>query len=342
MITDKKDIIIDFNNLFKLIRNFLPSFFLFTSIYSSSLYATTSSTPLKIVSQDSYHILLNGEFTRANSQSKTVMIIVPFSGFPDIDGNVAPIIQSSIFRKLAKSFAAKGVSVMRYTKRREEQFRSADMPSYTQQMVVDLESWIEKTKALTGVNCVWLFGHSEGALISLIAAKERTDICGLVLAAGPARPLIEVLQSQFDRIPIDPNIKTDAKMLLDRIKSGQDVSLKDIKFPLNIIFGEHYLRLISEMASLDPLQYIEEAKYPIVYVRGSNDVQITEEDEKKVRLVKKKICIISYIGLNHYFLETKEASFAETSRKNFDRNAFISDKITDNISEFLKSRLCAS
>ena len=48
----------------------------------------------------------------------------------------------------------------------------------------DAHSWVAAIRKRTGAQCVWLLGHSEGALVALAAAQQPTAICGVILVSG--------------------------------------------------------------------------------------------------------------------------------------------------------------
>jgi pimeloyl-ACP methyl ester carboxylesterase len=50
--------------------------------------------------------------------------------------------------------------------------------------VSDIAVWVRAIREQTGASCLWLIGHSEGGLVSLAAAQEIGDVCGLLSRAG--------------------------------------------------------------------------------------------------------------------------------------------------------------
>jgi hypothetical protein len=71
----------------------------------------------------------------------------------------------------------------------------------------DIAAWTAAIRQRTGVRCVWVAGHSEGALVALVSAQTNVnDICGLILIAGGGRRLGDVLREQLRANPANAPI----------------------------------------------------------------------------------------------------------------------------------------
>jgi pimeloyl-ACP methyl ester carboxylesterase len=62
---------------------------------------------------------------------------------------------------------------------------------------------------------VWVLGHSEGGLVALAAARQHTDICGVILVATAGRPLGEVLKEQLKVNPANTVLLPQANAAID-------------------------------------------------------------------------------------------------------------------------------
>jgi pimeloyl-ACP methyl ester carboxylesterase len=58
----------------------------------------------------------------------------------------------------------------------------------------DVRAWVDMARKRTGRACVWVAGHSEGGLVTLIAAQHPDGICGIVLIAAAGRPLGTIMR----------------------------------------------------------------------------------------------------------------------------------------------------
>ena len=124
--------------------------------------------------------------------SQGVAIFIPGSGDQEIDGNVPPLVTSSPYRQIADGLAHRGITVFQLRKRTLSDVLKITKNSGTTALTTlsrDIEQAIAITKQDTGRECVWLIGQSEGGLFALLVAQNRRDICGMILAAAPARPI---------------------------------------------------------------------------------------------------------------------------------------------------------
>ena len=123
------------------------------------------------------------------------ILLLPGSGPTDRNGN-QPQLHNDLLRRLALGFAQSDIATLRADKRgvggsvsagmREQDLRFDDY-------IGDAVRWVEFLRAQPRISSVFVIGHSEGALIAIIAA-QRTSVEGLVSIAGAGFPLGKVLR----------------------------------------------------------------------------------------------------------------------------------------------------
>ena len=129
-----------------------------------------------------------------------IILMIPGSGPTDRDGNSPLGVRAVPYRLLAEGLAGQGIGSVRIDKRGMFGSQSAvrDAKAVTiDDYVHDTGAWVDAIRARTGVRCVWLLGHSEGALVALAAASKVDHLCGLALVATAGRPLGDVLKEQL-------------------------------------------------------------------------------------------------------------------------------------------------
>ena len=134
--------------------------------------------------------LLKGTFLAAAAPDAPVLLIIPGSGPTDRDGNSPLGVKAASYRLLAEALAARGVSSARVDKR--GMFGSAAAGDPNKATVggyaADIRSWVKALRGRTGARCIWVLGHSEGALMTLAAAAHDSDgISSTMPGAGSAR-----------------------------------------------------------------------------------------------------------------------------------------------------------
>ncbi|HLK23175.1 MAG TPA: alpha/beta fold hydrolase, partial [Caulobacteraceae bacterium] len=153
-------------------------------------------------------------------------MIVPGSGPTDRDGDSPLGLKAAPYRLLAEALAAEGIASARIDKRGT----FASMPAVRDGNDVtiadyasDVHSWIRSLRAKTGVRCVWVLGHSEGALVAEVAAEDADGICGIILVAGMGRKLADVLRAQLQANPANAPLMAQALPAIAKLEAGQRV-----------------------------------------------------------------------------------------------------------------------
>lgn len=145
------------------------------------------------------------------------VVLLHGSGPGDRDGDYGPV-RPGLFRDLARALAARGFRVVRYDKRGVGGSVSPDgePPDPRMEALVDdagalLDAW--------GGGCAFVVGHSEGGVLAPALANRRDDVRGVVLLAGPAGGLGDVLEAQLDLITAAhavPEARREAASLAQR------------------------------------------------------------------------------------------------------------------------------
>ncbi|MDQ3124933.1 MAG: alpha/beta hydrolase, partial [Pseudomonadota bacterium] len=168
------------------------------SLILAALLSDPVATPVVLPSEPAP---LHGTLLTPEGPTRAVALIIAGSGPTDRDGNSPLGVSSSSYRLLAEGLAAHGVATVRSDKRgvgasaypgmSEAELRFTDYSD-------DARAWVAETTRLTGQPCVWLIGHSEGALVALTAVTGGdVAVCGLVLLSGAGRPIGAVLREQL-------------------------------------------------------------------------------------------------------------------------------------------------
>ncbi len=118
--------------------------------------------------------------TLLDAGAKTpLVLIIPGSGPTDRDGNNPMGVAAAPYRLLAEALAAKGVSSVRIDKRGLFGSKAAvlDPNNVTiSDYATDTHKWVAAIRRQTGASCLFVLGHSEGALVALAAAQDASGI----------------------------------------------------------------------------------------------------------------------------------------------------------------------
>jgi hypothetical protein len=245
---------------------------------------------------------LKGTLLTPALKSAPVVLIIPGSGPTDRDGNNQLGVKASTYRLLAEGLASHGVATLRIDKR--GMFASAaatpDANAVTiADYVADVRSWVAVLRKQTGASCVWLLGHSEGGLVAMAAAKEQSDVCGLVLVATAGRPMGEVLRDQLKANPANEPILGQALPAIDALEQGHRVDTGSMHPALQGLFNPAVQGFLISAFSYDPRRVLAGYSKPVLVLQGQRDIQVGEVDARLLKQADPKANLVLLPNTNH-------------------------------------------
>lgn len=225
-------------------------------------------------------------------------LIIAGSGPTDRDGNSPLGITASTYRLLAEGLAGEGITTLRYDKRGIAASAPAAVPEADlrfSSFVDDARAFADYLRAETGQPCVWLIGHSEGALIAQSVAFNDEGICGLVLVSGAGRPAAVVLREQLSATTPEPYL-SQALTVFDEIDAGRTVECPPLLASLCRASVQPYL---ISWFDVDPAALAAEETLPTLIVQGSTDIQTTVTDAQALHAADPESELVILEGVNH-------------------------------------------
>ncbi|UMM09068.1 alpha/beta fold hydrolase [Gluconobacter frateurii] len=279
-----------------------------------------------------------GTFLDAGAK-KPVVLLFPGSGANDRNGNSLTSIKPATLRLLAEGLAEHGISSVRIDKR--GMFGSAraipDANNVTiHDYVMDVQSWINTIQHQTGVSCVWVAGHSEGALVALASASSVKPLCGLILLSAQGRPPGEVLRSQLHAEPGAQVILPQIDGALNDLEAGKTVDPQTLHPGLRALFRpavQHYL--IDEM-HYDPAKLAGAYQGPMLLVQGGRDAQISPvADFAPLKAAAPKADALYLPDANHMLKDVQGTDKADFMKAYTDSTVPLDPKLVPHIAEFV-------
>jgi hypothetical protein len=214
--------------------------------------------------------------------SDPVVLIVPGSGPTDRDGNNPMGMRTDAYKLLANALIDRDIASVRIDKRGMFSSAGAGDPNVAspQAYVEDIHAWIDAIKTERGSECVFLLGHSEGALVVSLAAEGRKDVCGLILVAGMGRPFGTILREQLTKNPANGPILDDALRAVTTLEQGGTVDTTGMHPALAGLFAPNVQPYLKALMAIDPVEALRRAKTPALIVQGTRDIQISVDDAK--------------------------------------------------------------
>jgi dienelactone hydrolase len=288
------------------------------------------------------HFELPGTLTTPTGDGPfPIVVLVHGSGPHDEDETIGP---NKTFKDLAWGLASHEIAVLRYTKRTKLYGnKSSDDPAA---LTVDDET-INDARAAAALAAkqpkidpkrVYVLGHSLGGYLAPRIATGDPQIAGLILMAGSARPLEQIVIEQIRYITSLPGNTPDqaqqqiaaaeasAKQIDDpALKKSDTVQLLGAKIP-----ATYFL----DLRGYDPPAMAAKLSIPILILQGARDYQVRDADYdawKKALGGKSNVTFHKYSDLNHLFA-TGEGMATPSE---YNSAGHVSAKVISDISDWI-------
>ena len=276
----------------KLFSNFFfIIFFSFNSLYANDY----------VISSFDNH-LIQGTLLETEETQSVLAIIIAGSGPIDRDGNSSSI-KGYYLKMLADGLYKNGVSTFRYDKRGVS--KSLGNLKSTAEIrfsdyINDAKSIINHFKNIKRFTKIVVIGHSEGALIGMIASKSLVD--NFISIAGPGEDYLTVIKRQLSNRA--PYIKAMSDPIINQLKKNKLVD--SVPPLLNNLFAPNLQTFLIDASSHDPVVEISKLKIPVLIIQGTNDVQITVNDAEILHAAASESRLEIIEGMNHVLRQASE------------------------------------
>lgn len=281
---------------------------------------------------------LAGTFENAG-KGAPIILIIPGSGPTDRDGNNPMGVAAAPYRMLAEALAAKGVSSVRIDKRGMFGSKAAiaDANKVTiGDYATDVHSWVAAIQKQTGAKCVWVLGHSEGALVALSAAQKPQGMCGVILASGAGRRLSDVIREQLRSNPANAPLLDSAMAALDSLDRGQHVDVTNMNPALLPIFRPQVQDYLIDMFRQDPAKLASTVKVPMLIVQGERDIQVSKADAEGLAAAQPKAKLVLIPAMNHVLKDVAGGDRAANIATYSDPSLPVDSAMVDAMAGFVK------
>ncbi|WP_299287585.1 alpha/beta fold hydrolase [uncultured Mucilaginibacter sp.] len=222
-----------------------------------------------------------------------VVLIIAGSGATDRNGNSAGLINANSYFLLANALGKAGIATLRYDKRAIGKSTSAKSEADTRfdDFVNDASALVKLLKDDPRFSKVIVLGHSEGALIGMVAAeKEKAD--GYVSVSGAGNKAEKVIAEQ---LKATPEIYTASVAKLDSLAKGFMVSDAG-NLPL---FRRSVQPYLISWFKYNPQTELKKLKVPVLIVQGTTDIQVSVADAQNLKKAKPDATLVLVDGMNH-------------------------------------------
>jgi len=234
-----------------------------------------------------------------SSGKPPVVLIIAGSGPTDRDGNSAmlPGYNDSL-KMLATALAEAGFASLRYDKRGVGASLAAT-PSESalrfDTYVIDAAAWIATLKADPRFGAVTVLGHSEGALIGMMAA-QRGGAAAYVSIAGIADGTGTILRRQLaGKLP--PELAAANERILASLEGGTTVA--DVPAQLMVFYRPGVQPYLVSQLRIQPAAELAKLRISVLVVQGTTDIQVGVDQAQALKLAKPDAQLSIIPGMNH-------------------------------------------
>ena len=232
------------------------------------------------------------------------VVLVQGSGPNDQDETLGP---NKPFKDIAWGLASQGIVVLRFVKRTKQYpQQSAQIQNLTveDEVVDDVIAAIDLLSASPVVDHsrIFVLGHSLGGYLAPRIASQDHRVAGLVILAGPARHLEDLILEQVRYLANLSGVNQSAQ--IEAVEHGVE-KIKALNFTGNeSVLGAQgsYWR---DLATYDPVATAQTLYIPMLILQGLRDYQVTMEDFNQWNQTlsgDRLVMLKTYPSLNYLFI----------------------------------------
>lgn len=283
--------------------------------------------------------VLHGTLSMPDGQGKVPVLLLLHagSGPTDRNGNSAMLPgQNNTLRMLAEALARNGIAALRYDKRgigasASTGLREADLR--LDDYIDDATAWLRQLRADPRFSNVLMAGHSEGALIAMLAC-QKAQLDGCVLIAGAGNALDDILRVQLKpRLP--PDLYAQNERILLALKRGEQVS--DVPPALLALYRPSVQPYLISSMKVDPRAAVGALRMPVLILQGATDLQVSVADAQALSAAAPAARLVIVPGMNHV-LKMVSGDLAQQMPSYGDPALPLAPALVDAVTAFVQER----
>lgn len=264
-----------------------------------------------------------------------LVIMQPGSGPTDRKGNNPLGVTANCYWLLAQALAPHGIATLLIDKRGIAASKDAGVDEAKlvfDDYVSDLGAWAKQLRKDKRVRRLILAGHSEGALIAMLATS-RVQADQYISIAGPAQPIDEIISWQIKQQA--PVLAGAAYSLFQRMKKVQPID--SIPPLLYTLFRPSIQPYMISWMQYDPCQEIARVRVPTLIAQGTRDYQVAQTQANQLHQCQPAATLAIIDEMNHV-LKRSPQELAGNRATYTDPSLPVAPELVTALVNFIKSQ----
>lgn len=243
----------------------------------------------------------------AGVEKPTVALIHAGSGPTDRNGN-NPVMANNSLKMLAEGLAEAGIASLRFDKRGIAESTAAaksELELRFETYIEDAAAWIRQLKRDNRFSSVLVLGHSEGALIGMIAARQA-EAAAMISIACTGKKAGDVLKEQI--AASSPMATPMTTPIIESLEAGKTVD--NVSPLLASLFRPSVQPYLISWFKYDPPEELKKLSMPVLIVHGTTDIQVPVAHVELLAQAKPDAKLVVIEGMNHMLKEAPEERMA--------------------------------
>ena len=257
-------------------------------------------------------------------------LIIAGSGPTDRNCN-NPAMACDAYKKLAHELAENNIASLRYDKRGIAESVAAVESESTllfEDYVNDAKDWIQLVKQDKRFTQLVVIGHSEGSLIGMLASTKADKF---ISVAGPGQSAAILLKEQLKAQPKE--VQDLSFPMIDSLVEGKKV--EKVNPMLASLFRSSVQPYLISWFKYDPQTEIKKLTIPTLIIQGTNDIQVSVDDAKRLSAAQPKARLLLMDQMNH-ILRTVKSDDREANLATYNQAELpLAEGFVKGISEFI-------
>ena len=236
-----------------------------------------------------------------------VVVIIAGSGPTDRNGNSTLGIRPNSYAQLAWRLAERGIGSLRYDKRvlpgTNGQVNIASLS--LEDFAADARAAADSLAGDKAFSKVILLGHSEGAALALLAAREDRAVAGAILVSGLGRPLSVVLREQLSRQVDDATLVRYDTAMAQYLRGETPTDVPPMLAMLFVPVNQNFMK---SLAGFDPVAAIKSVRQPVLIVQGGRDLQVGVVDAERMGGARPDAQVVVIPTANHVLKQAADTT----------------------------------